>query len=127
MDRTFMSIEDGVITGVIEYSNWNGEEDPSFPPEDNMVEVDSSLGMQHIGFDYNDGVPTKGVFYYTQAAEIELEDRLGVLNSVASNALDWADLSDAKKAEWLAYRNVLKAIRSQAGWPQTVSWPTKPA
>jgi hypothetical protein len=44
---------------------------------------------------------------------------------------DWATLSDAplsdaKKAEYLAYRQALRDVPEQAGFPDNIVWPTKP-
>jgi len=44
---------------------------------------------------------------------------------------DWTinspDLTDDKKAEWKTYRQALRALPEQAGFPWGVTWPTKPA
>jgi len=44
---------------------------------------------------------------------------------------DWAvlpdvGLSDAKKAEYLVYRQALRDVPEQSGFPTNISWPTKP-
>ena len=48
------------------------------------------------------------------------------VDPVAGNALRWADLSAAEQAEVAAYRTALLDITEQAGFPETVTWPTKP-
>tara|TARA_B100000287_G_C20506732_1_gene731407 strand:+ start:414 stop:626 length:213 start_codon:yes stop_codon:yes gene_type:complete len=44
---------------------------------------------------------------------------------------DWTinspDLTDDKKAEWKTYRQALRALPEQTGFPWSVTWPTKPA
>lgn len=41
---------------------------------------------------------------------------------------DWTQVSDAPvdKAAWAAYRQELRDITAQAGFPHSVVWPTKP-
>jgi hypothetical protein len=41
---------------------------------------------------------------------------------------DWTQLADstADKAAWAAYRQALRDITAQAGFPLTVNWPTQP-
>lgn len=44
---------------------------------------------------------------------------------------DWTqaadcELSDALKAEWVAYRQALRRVPEQAGFPHEVNWPTEP-
>lgn len=46
-------------------------------------------------------------------------------------AADWTQLTDAplsteKKAEWATYRQALRDVPSQAGFPWEVTWPTQP-
>jgi hypothetical protein len=44
---------------------------------------------------------------------------------------DWAvlpdaPLSDVKKAEYLVYRQALRDVPEQSGFPENIVWPTKP-
>ena len=43
-------------------------------------------------------------------------------------ATDWTVLGDAKtvKADWKAYRQALRDVPEQAGFPYAVEWPTPP-
>lgn len=45
------------------------------------------------------------------------------------DATDWTMLTDAKtvKADWKAYRQALRDVPEQAGFPYAVEWPTPPA
>ncbi|MDB4439177.1 phage tail assembly chaperone [bacterium] len=58
------------------------------------------------------------------------EDRDHILTTVVdplvSNPLRWSDLTSDKQAEWSAYRTDLLNVPQQAGFPQTVTWPTEP-
>lgn len=41
---------------------------------------------------------------------------------------DWTQVADAPvdRAAWAAYRQALRDITSQAGFPWTIEWPTQP-
>ena len=42
-------------------------------------------------------------------------------------ATDWMALSDVTMSDaWTAYRQALRDIPTQAGFPSSVTWPTKP-
>ena len=43
-----------------------------------------------------------------------------------TNPLRWAELTEGKQAEWTQYRTNLLNLPAQAGFPNTVTWPTKP-
>ena len=49
-------------------------------------------------------------------------------NRMLSNS-DWtqlADYSGSDKADWATYRQALRDIPSQAGFPHTITWPSEP-
>jgi hypothetical protein len=48
------------------------------------------------------------------------------VDAVASKALRWAALDAPTQALWATYRAELLDVPQQAGFPQTVVWPTKP-
>lgn len=48
------------------------------------------------------------------------------VDPIVSNPLRWADLSAEQQAAWAAYRRALLDITAQAGFPHSVTWPTKP-
>ena len=41
---------------------------------------------------------------------------------------DWTQIEDSpvNKAEWATYRSLLRDVPDQSGFPNTVTWPTKP-
>ena len=45
---------------------------------------------------------------------------------VITNPLRWDVLPTEKQDEWSAYRLALLAVPQQAGFPTSVTWPTKP-
>jgi hypothetical protein len=49
------------------------------------------------------------------------------VDPVVSNPLRWGDLSEQEQADVSAYRLALLDVPSQSGFPNTVSWPTKPS
>ena len=48
------------------------------------------------------------------------------VDSVVSNPLRWADMTSGKQSEWSQYRTDLLNVPQQSGFPNTISWPTKP-
>lgn len=48
------------------------------------------------------------------------------VDSVVSNPLRWADMTSEKQTEWSQYRTDLLNVPQQSGFPNTISWPTKP-
>mgnify|MGYP001234737400 FL=1 len=48
------------------------------------------------------------------------------VDSIVSNPLRWADLTTEKQNEWSQYRTDLLNVPQQSGFPNTISWPTKP-
>ena len=48
------------------------------------------------------------------------------VDPVVSNALRWADMTSEKQSEWSQYRTDLLNVPQQSGFPNTISWPTKP-
>jgi hypothetical protein len=60
--------------------------------------------------------------------EREGRDRILVkeVDPMVSNALRWNDLTDAQRAAWTQYRTDLLNVPQQSGFPDNVTWPTKP-
>jgi hypothetical protein len=48
------------------------------------------------------------------------------VDPIVSNALRWADMTTEEQNAWTAYRTALLDITDQAGFPHSVTWPTKP-
>jgi hypothetical protein len=49
-----------------------------------------------------------------------------VVDPLVSNPFRWADLTADKQTEWSQYRTDLLAVPQQAGFPNNITWPTKP-
>ena len=53
-------------------------------------------------------------------------DRLLSVDIDTLNPIRWNALSSTKQTEWATYRQALLDIPDQAGFPNSVTWPTKP-
>ena len=60
--------------------------------------------------------------------EREIRDKMLVeeVDPIVSNALRWNDMTDAKRTEWTNYRQALLDVPAQYGYPDSITWPTKP-
>jgi len=65
-----------------------------------------------------------------KAPEYAREERNHLLSSevdpIVSNALRWNGMSEAKRTEWTNYRQALLDIEDLDGYPDSITWPTKP-
>jgi hypothetical protein len=61
-----------------------------------------------------------------QMVREERDELLVEVDAVAGNALRWAELDSTEQAAWSTYRQALLDVPQQAGFPNTVTWPTKP-
>lgn len=78
-----------------------------------------------IGWSYKDNQFTKS------EAQIPVEDQARNVRSERDLLLrrsDWTQVADAPvdQAAWAAYRQALRDVPSQAGFPWDVQWPTQP-
>jgi len=99
-------------------------------PDDTDMTVDNSVLLELIGSDYAAYVaPTAEEITAELAASVRGQ-RDGLLASdvdpIAGNALRWAALTDAQRTAWGNYRTALLDLPAQAGFPNTITWPTKP-
>ena len=99
-------------------------------PDDTDMTVDNSVLLGLIGSDYAAYVaPTQEELDAELAAGLraERDQRLvEEVDPIVTNPLRWAELTDAKQAEWTQYRTDLLNLPAQSGFPNTVTWPTKP-
>lgn len=61
-----------------------------------------------------------------QKADEVREERNKLIKQSDWTMLADAPFSDTKKAEWVAYRQSLRDIPQQSGFPFSVNWPTNP-
>ena len=48
------------------------------------------------------------------------------VDPIVSNPLRWADMTTEEQNAWSQYRTDLLNVPAQAGFPENVTWPTKP-
>jgi hypothetical protein len=51
---------------------------------------------------------------------------LSDVDPIVSNALRWNEMSEDKRTEWTNYRQALLDIEDLDGYPDNITWPTKP-
>lgn len=102
-------------------------------PDDTDNTVDNNALIELIGSDYTSYVSpvplTQDELDELLAGQIRLQryDRLAYeVDPIISNPLIWVELTDTKQAEWTQYRMDLLNIPDQSGFPNSVTWPTKP-
>ena len=119
--------------------------DANWLADSGVYPVEEHLYFDANAFKRNSINPTlrNGVVYTAELVALTDEDkaqreadRLSQLASVAReqrNRLladcDWTQLADytrADKADWTAYRQALRDITKQTGFPETIEWPTVP-
>ena len=99
-------------------------------PDDIDNTVDNSVLINLIGSNYTAYVaPTQEEINAELSEDIRgyraflLETEVDPL---VTNPLRWADLTEAKQAEWTQYRADLLNLSEQDTFPSSVTWPTKP-
>ena len=99
-------------------------------PSDTDMTIDNDAVMALVGTTFTAYVPpTQEELDAQAAAQVrgERDQRLiSEVDPIVTNPLRWADLTAAEQAEWTQYRTDLLNITEQAGFPDTVTWPTKP-
>lgn len=82
--------------------------------------------MAEVGMTKQDGVFVAPTFDLSPSVRLERDFLLEGVDAIAGNALRWAALTSAKQAEWSTYRQALLDVPQQAGFPDNITWPTKP-
>ena len=97
---------------------------------DEDTTVDNDAVMALIGSNFEAYVPPTQEELDAQAAAAVRHQRDMLLanevDPIVSNPLRWADLTTEQQNAWSAYRTALLDITDQAGFPHSVTWPTKP-
>jgi hypothetical protein len=107
-------VENGVVVNTIEVESLN------FMP--NLINGETG----GIGWLWDGETLTPPPEPQKTADELQAEAR-AQRNRLLS-ASDWTQVADAPvdKAAWATYRQALRDISAQAGFPATVVWPTQP-
>ena len=58
--------------------------------------------------------------------EIEWDNAKRLLQESDWSMLPDVPMTNGKKTEWVEYRRVLREVRLQNGFPNTIAWPNKP-
>ena len=99
-------------------------------PADTDTTIDNDAVMALVGTTFTAYVPPTQEELDAQAAAQVREERdqrlVSEVDPIVTNPLRWADLTAAEQAEWTQYRTDLLNITDQAGFPNTVTWPTNP-
>ena len=98
-------------------------------PADTDTTIDNDAVMALIGTDFAAYVaPTAEELATAAAAQVrrQRDQLLLEVDAFVGNPLRWAALSSDKQAEWATYRTALLDVPQQAGFPDTITWPTKP-
>ena len=97
---------------------------------DEDTTVDNDAVLELIGSNFEAYVPPTQEELDAQAAAAVRHQRDMLLanevDPIVSNPLRWADLTTEQQNAWAAYRTALLDITDQAGFPHSVTWPTKP-
>ena len=97
-------------------------------PTDTDNTIDNAALLALIGSDFSPYVaPTQEELDATAAANIRAErDRrlVSEVDPVVSNPLRWSAMSEQEQADMSAFRMALLDVPQQAGFPNTVSWPS---
>ena len=99
-------------------------------PDDTDMTVDNSVLLELIGSDFEAYVAPTAEELEAEAAQnvrVERDFRLQKeVDPIAGNALRWDALTSADREAWANYREALLNLTDQAGFPDNVTWPTKP-
>lgn len=96
---------------------------------DTDMTIDNNALMTLIGADKQAYVPPTAE---ELRAEMELEIRsernfyLEEMDLIVANPLRWAAMTTEQQNAWSTYRQELLDVPQQSGFPETISWPTKP-
>ena len=99
----------------------------SLNPDDSDNTIDNSellnlMGSNYSAFSQSD-YDAKIAASVRHVRNLKLEQEV---DPIVSNPLRWADMTSEKQNEWAQYRTNLLNVPQQSGFPNTISWPTKP-
>ena len=98
---------------------------------DTDMTINNNDLLSLIGTDFAAYVaPTQAELDAVTAANVRAErDQIlaTVVDPFVSNPLRWSDLTSDKQTEWSQYRTNLLNVPQQAGFPNSITWPTEPS
>jgi len=79
------------------------------------------IGSDYVAFSQADEDARQADFSRYQRNQLLQNE----VDPIVTNPLRWADLTTDKQNEWAQYRTDLLNVPQQAGFPNTINWPTK--
>ena len=99
-------------------------------PADTDTTINNDAILALISTDFVAYVAPTAAEIATALAVTERSKRDSILTTVvdpiAGNALRWAALTSEQRTAWATYRTALLDVPAQAGFPNSITWPTKP-
>ena len=99
-------------------------------PADTDTTIDNDAVMALIGANFAAYVaPTQAELDAASAAQARStrdSNLQSEVDPIAGNALRWAELTSEQQTALATYRTALLDVPAQAGFPNTISWPTSP-
>jgi hypothetical protein len=88
----------------------------------NNTDLLALIGSDYVAFSQADEDARQAEFSrYQRDSRLEND-----VDPIVTNPLRWAELTTEKQNEWTQYRTDLLNVPQQAGFPNTINWPTKP-
>jgi hypothetical protein len=102
-----------------------------YSQQDGVEQIDGKWYTKYIlGPVFTDGETTASEQETAYKAQKDAEQATNVRNQRTEmlEDCDWTQLADstADKTAWATYRQALRDVPSQAGFPWTITWPTQP-
>ena len=111
-------ILDGKIINVIEVESLT-----SFIPSEGTIEnLPEGAWINYVQYD---GIWKLDITIATKNGK-KIRDQLLVESDIAMLPDNYAKLSDEKKIEWATYRQALRDLPEQEGFPWDITYPVKP-
>ena len=99
-------------------------------PDDTDTTINNDAILALISTDFVAYVAPTAAEIATALAVTERSKRDDLLRTVvdpiAGNALRWAALTSEQRTAWATYRTSLLDVPAQAGFPDSITWPTAP-
>jgi hypothetical protein len=101
---------------------------------ENIILSPAEFKRQHRHVSYGSELPSQEFLESIGASVVDVEESAGEIGVAAINqrnaelsATDWWAMSDlTMNDDQRAYRQALRDLPSQAGFPYSITWPTKP-
>lgn len=117
-------VKDGVVQNVIEIGGMSRAE---YERLEQCVLVDVE---GHLGVNIGDTYVTQTGLFYRDGERVDALNAL-TIREARLKASDYAMMpdypcSEAERAGWIAYRQALRDLPQQAGFPKDIVWPDEP-